>query len=359
MEEHSMSAVNIGVIGYGYWGPNLVRNVAELPGGNLVAVSDMREDRLKQVKTMYPSVAVTTNYQDLFAVGLDAVIIATPPHTHFAVAKDCMEHGLHCLVEKPITLNSQDAEALVKIAEERGLALMVGNTFEYNSAVEMLKQMVDSGDLGEVFYINAVRTNLGLFSTKLNVMWDLAPHDLSILLYLLGKEPHSVAANGRSSIYKGVEDIVYLNMKFENDVLGHVHVSWLDPQKVRQITVVGSKKMAVYDDMEPLEKIKVYDKGVETPPYTSTYAEFQFSYRHGNVVIPYIKFAEPLRVECQHFIDSIRNKTRPKSDGVVGLRIVRVLEAAEWSLRNNGQARDIEPFESLGATLPAANGKHI
>lgn len=359
-----MSNVNIGVIGCGYWGPNLIRNIAELPSGNLVAVADTRADRLKHIKTLYPFVQVTENYSDLFSMGIDAVIIATPPHTHFAIAQDCLNHGINVLVEKPLTLNSADGEALIKLAAEKNLVLMVGNTFEYNTAVEMLKQIVDSGELGEVFYVNAVRTNLGLFSTRHNVMWDLAPHDISIMLYLLGKEPTSVSAMGRSSIYKGVEDLVYMHMNFDNDIVGHVHVSWLDPQKVRRITVVGSKKMVVYDDIEPLEKIKIYDKGVDAPPYADTFAQFQFSYRYGNVVIPYIKFTEPLRVECQHFIDSITNKTRPRSDGVVGLRIVKVLEAGEWSLKNQSQLKNIEPT-SIELATPAlstvngnGNGKH-
>jgi predicted dehydrogenase len=357
-----MSQINIGVIGCGYWGPNLIRNIAELPVGNLVAVADTRPDRLKHIKTLYPFVQITENYQDMFSMGIDAVIIATPPHTHFAIATECMQHGINCLVEKPLTLNSADAEALIKMADERGLVLMVGNTFEYNSAVETLKQIVDSGELGEIFYIDAVRTNLGLFSTKLNVMWDLAPHDVSILLYLLGKDPVNVAANGRSSIYKGIEDLVYMHMNFDNEIVAHVHVSWLDPNKVRRITVVGSKKMAVYDDIEPLEKIKIYDKGVEAPPYADTFAQFQFSYRYGNVVIPYIKFTEPLRVECQHFIDSILNKTRPRSDGVVGLRIVKILEAADWSLKNQGSQKVLEPLDtSKLLKSPMAmtqNGKH-
>jgi predicted dehydrogenase len=358
-----MSHVNIGVIGCGYWGPNLIRNIAELPSGNLVAVADARPERLKHIKSLYPFVQITENYQDLFSMGIDAVIIATPPHTHYEIASDCLKHGINCLVEKPLTLNSADAEALIKLADERGLVLMVGNTFEYNSAVEMMKQIIDSGELGEVFYINAVRTNLGLFSTRHNVMWDLAPHDISIVLYLLGQDPLNVTAMGRSSIYKGVEDLVYMHMNFANDLIAHVHVSWLDPNKVRNITVVGSKKMAVYDDIEPLEKIKIYDKGVDAPPYADTFAQFQFSYRYGNVVIPYIKFTEPLRVECQHFIDSIVNKTTPRSDGVVGLRIVKILEAADWSLKNQGTRKDIEPtiaskLRNKADIISTANGKH-
>lgn len=334
--------IKVGVIGYGYWGPNLVRNFSEIPTATLVGVADKRTDRLQHLKNLNPNVAVTTDYHDLFKMGVDAVVVATPPATHYKIAKDCLEHGASVLVEKPLTLNSADAESLIEIARARDLRLMVGNTFEYNAAVLALKQMVDSGEMGDIYYINAVRTNLGLFQTSLNVMWDLAPHDLSILLYILGKTPKYVSATGRASIAKGIQDIVYVSMEFEDSLLAHVHVSWLDPRKVRQITIVGSKQMALYDDIEPLEKIKVYDKGVEAPPYSDTFADFQFSYRYGDVRIPYIKFTEPLRVECQHFVDSIINRTTPRSSGEVGLRIVRVLEAAQKSLERNGDRVAVE-----------------
>jgi predicted dehydrogenase len=305
-------------------------------------VADKRTDRLQHLKNLNPNIAVTTDYHDLFNMGVDAVVVATPPATHYKIAKDCLDHGLHVLVEKPLTLNGPDAEGLIEAARARDLRLMVGNTFEYNAAVLALKNMIDSGDLGDIFYINAVRTNLGLFQTNINVMWDLAPHDISILLYLLGKTPKYVSATGRASIAKGIQDIVYVSMEFDDDLLAHVHVSWLDPRKVRQITVVGSKQMALYDDVEPLEKIKIYDKGVDAPPYSDTFADFQFSYRYGDVRVPYIKFTEPLRVECQHFVDSIINHTEPRSNGEVGLKIVRVLEAAQKSLEHHGQRMPVE-----------------
>jgi predicted dehydrogenase len=338
-----MEKVRIGIVGAGYWGPNLIRNFSMLPTAEVVAVADTKPDRLQNITCLYPHVEVTSNYRNFFSMGLDAVVVATPPATHFRIAYDCLEHDLNLLVEKPLTLMSADAEELIELAEERNRVLMVGNTFEYNSAVQSLHNLIHTGELGEIYYIDAVRTNLGLFQPHVNAMWDLAPHDISILLYLLGKDPLSVSANGKPSIFKNIHDVVYLHLKFPDNVLAHVHVSWLNPCKVRRITVVGSKKMAVYDDVENLEKIKIYDKGVDAPPYTESYGDFQCNYRYGDVVTPYIQHVEPLRVECQHFIDCIVSRTQPRSDGWVGLRIVKVLEAASMSLQNDGEQRSISP----------------
>ena len=331
-----MAPIRVGVIGCGYWGPNLIRNFVELPSANLVGVADLREDRLAYIRSRYPGVTTTDDYRDLFAMSLEAVVVATPPATHFQIARVCLEHDLHALVEKPLTLSSEEALALIDLAQERGLTLMVGHTFEYNAAVRALKELIDSGELGTIQYVDAVRVNLGLFQRDLNVVWDLAPHDISILLYLLESDPVLISAQGADCIFKGKHDIVYLNLEFANKVLAHVHISWLDPCKVRKITVVGSQKMVVYDDVENLEKIRIYDKGVEAPPYTDTYGDFQCSYRYGDVVIPNIRFVEPLRVECQHFIKCITDGSRPQSCGRTGLKVVRVLEAAERSLYYGG-----------------------
>ncbi len=338
-----MSKTRIGVIGYGYWGPNLFRNFVELPECDVVALADRDMDRLAQVERLYPQVARTTDYRDLFTMGIDAVSIATPPVTHFQIARDCLLHGLHVLVEKPLTLSSEDAQALITIANERGLVLMVGHTFEYNPAVRALKEIIDSGELGQVFTIDAVRVNLGLFQAHLNVLWDLAPHDLSILRYLLGHDPTSVRATGADCIVKGVHDVVYLALTFPDNVLAHVHISWLHPSKVRQITVVGSRRMAVYDDVETLEKIRIYDKGVEVPHRTDTFGDFQCSYRYGDVTIPNIRLAEPLKLECSHFLECIRTGATPQSDGRAGLSVVRALEVADKSLHNNGSVELIQP----------------
>jgi len=331
-----MDRIKVGVIGCGYWGPNLIRNFVELPGSEVVTVVDLREDRLAHIKSRYPKVTITKDYRDLFNMPLDAVTVATPPSTHFRIARDCLKHGRHVLVEKPLSLDSRHAEELIETAQARGLTLMVGHTFEYNPAVRALKRIIESGDLGQVYYLDAVRVNLGLFQPDLDVLWDLAPHDLSILRYILGRDPISVRAQGAANIFRGKHDVVYLTLQFPDDILAHVHVSWLDPRKVRRITVVGSHKMVVYDDVEPLEKIRVYDKGVEAPPYTDTFGDFQCSYRYGDVVIPNIRFVEPLRLECQHFVECIANRTKPQSCGRVGMEVVKVLEAAERSLQNGG-----------------------
>jgi predicted dehydrogenase len=330
-------SVRVGVIGYGYWGPNLVRNLAELPSAQLVVVADMKQERLDRVKGMYPRLEVTQNYKDLFEMGLDAVVVATPPATHYSIARECLEHGLNVLVEKPLTIRTEDSASLVDIAAQRGLKLMVGNTFEYNSAVLKLRDLVASGELGDIYYVDAVRTNLGLFQPNVNAMWDLAPHDISILLCILGMHPTHVSAIGNASVFRHIHDLVHMHMRFANNISAHIQVSWLSPEKVRKITVVGSKKMVVYDDMETVEKIKIYDKGVDAPPYTETFSEFQCSYRSGDVVIPHISFVEPLRAEVSHFVESIVNNSTPRSDGVVGMKIVSILETASESLKSGGE----------------------
>jgi predicted dehydrogenase len=219
---------------------------------------------------------------------------------------------------------------------------MVGHTFEFNSAVHALKELIDSGELGQIYYVDAARLNLGLFQRGLNVLWDLAPHDISILLYLLNREPVSVSAQGMPFVFKEIHDVVYMNLVFPDQVLAHVHVSWLDPCKVRRITVVGSKKMVVYNDVEALEKIKIYDKGVDSPAYPNSFGDFQCSYRYGDVRIPNIRFVEPLRMECQHFLDSIGNHSIPNTCGEDGLRVVRVLEAAQRSLMDGAHQEPIQ-----------------
>jgi predicted dehydrogenase len=348
-----MDHINLGVIGCGYWGPNLLRNFVEIPTSDVVVAADLQAERLAHIKSRYPKVSATKDYRDFFAMQLDAAVVATPPATHFQIVRDCLQHDLHVLVEKPITLKSEHAEELVEIADKRGLTLMVGHTFEYNPAVQALKEIVESGDLGKIYYIDMVRVNLGLFQSDLNVLWDLAPHDISILQYILGHAPISVSAQGAACIFEGKHDIIYLHLGFPDEVLAHIHMSWLDPCKVRRTTIVGSRKMAVYDDVETLEKIRIYDRGVETPPYTDTFGEFQCSYRYGDVVIPHIHFVEPLRIECQHFIECILNQIEPQSSGRVGLKVVEVLEAAERSLQNGGEQEMISRGEERAHERPS------
>lgn len=333
-----MNKLKIGVIGCGYWGPNLIRNFIEIPTATMVAVADLDEQRLNHIRACYPQIPhVTRDHRDLFQADLDAVVISTPPQTHFALAKECLQHGLHVLVEKPLTTTSEDARKLIKLAKKQKRLLMVGHTFEYNPAVHALKEMIVSGELGDIHYIDAVRASLGLFHPTLNVIWDLAPHDISILIHLLGQKPTSVSTQGVAYIQKDVEDIAYMTLMFPNNVLSHIRLSWLDPCKTRRITVIGSKKMAVYDDVESHEKIKVYDKRVKAIRRTDTYGEFQFAYHYGSVVSPYIHLQEPLRVECQHFLDCILQDKTPLTNGYNGLRVVEIIEAAQQSLKNQGE----------------------
>ena len=335
-----MEQTKVGVIGYGYWGPNLARNFYEIPTSELVAVADQKKGQLDRAQAKYPNITLTKDYREIFGLGLDAVVVSTPPKTHYPIAKECLLNNLHVLVEKPLTLNSRDAEELIHLAEEKSLTLMVGHTFEYNSAVQQMKHYIKNDGLGDLYYIDTARLNLGLFQRDTNVIWDLATHDISILLYLLEQNPISVSAQGMACVSNGTLDVVYLNLIFPNNLMAYVHVSWLDPCKVRRVTVVGSKKMAVYNDLESEGKIKLYDKGVDPPAYTDSFGEFQYSYRSGDITIPNFRFVEPLRTECQHFLDCIENRTEPVSSGRSGFRVIKILEAAERSIAN-GSAQEV------------------
>ena len=337
-----MNKIKVGVIGFGYWGPNLTRNFHEIPVCDLLAIADSKADSLERAQLLYPDVAMVRDYKELFKMGLDAVVISTPPATHYSIAKDCLEHGLHVLVEKPLTLNSNHARELIDLAHSKGLTLMVGHTFVYNSAVVALKEYIDSGELGDIYYIDTARLNLGLFQRESNVLWDLAPHDISILLYLLGERPISVGARGMPCVFEDIFDVAYMSLVFPNRVPAYIHVSWLDPCKIRRITVVGSKKMIVYNDVENEQKLKIYDKGVESPDYTDGFGEFQLNYRSGDIIIPKIRMVEPLRQECQHFLDCISNNSQPRSNGEDGLSVVKILEVAQHSMSNGSSQETLQ-----------------
>jgi predicted dehydrogenase len=339
--ERRIGETRVGVIGCGYWGPNLIRNFNESPKSKLVAVADLRQERLDRIQTSYPKVSTFTDYHELFYQDLDAIVIATPPATHYSIATEVLENGMHAFIEKPMTLQSGHARELIDLAQRLDLVLMVGHAFEYNVAVQKLKALIDSGEIGAIRYIDSARLNLGLYQNGTNVLWDLAPHDISILCYILGMEPLSVTAQGARCISKNICDVVYMNLMFPENILAHIHVSWLDPYKVRRVTVVGSKKMAIFNDVES-DKIKIIDKGVNTPAETNTFAEFQYSYRNGDVLMPYLRMEEPLRVETEHFIDCINNHSVPRSNGEDGLRVVRVLEAAQRSLENCSQQEMVD-----------------
>jgi predicted dehydrogenase len=337
-----MNTIKVGVIGYGYWAPNLVRNFYEITSSELIAIADIDKASLERARAKYPYVTLTTDYQDLFDLDLDAVIVSTPPATHYPIAKNCLEHNLAVLIEKPMTLNSQDAQNLIDLAENKSLILMVGHTFKYNSSVQAMKNIIKSGELGDIYYIDIARLNLGLFQGDTNVLWDLAPHDISILLYLLEQNPISVSTQGMRCVFNGVHDVAYVNLIFPNNIPAIIHVSWLDPCKVRRVTVVGSKKMLVFNDVEVQEKIKIYDKGVTKPDYTNGFNQFQCSYRYGDIIIPNVRVTEPLRQECEHFVNCVINHTEPLSGGREGLQVVKILEAAELSMHDGSSHEAIQ-----------------
>ncbi len=348
-----MNKIRVGVVGCGYWGPNLIRNFNEMGDAELVGVSDLQESRLEHIKGRFPQIQMATqDYCELLDQDLDAVVVATPPPFHFKIAQEALEKGVNVMVEKPITLNSEDAMELIKLADKKDRILMVGHTFLYNPAVRALKAYIDNGEIGDVQYIDAVRASLGLFQNGLNVIWDLAPHDISILLYLLGSNPDEVSAQGEDCIQAGVEDVAYITLKFPGNVLAHIHASWLDPLKTRRFTVVGSKKMMLYDDIESQEKIRIYDKGVQAIRRTDTYGEWQFSYHYGDIVTPYLRMEEPLRVECAHFLECIREHRQPLTDGWNGLNVVRVIEAAQRSLENGGVFEKVGDMEEMETPTP-------
>ena len=331
---HSPRRLKVGVIGYGYWGPKLLRNFQSLKTTEVSMVADLNPKLLSDAQQYYRELETTQDHRALLASDVDAVVIATPVSTHYKLASEALAAGKHVLVEKPLTRTSAEGRRLVEMAEERGLTLMVGHTFEYNPAVEMLRSLIASGEIGKVHYVATTRTNLGLFQKDINVLWDLAPHDLSILLYILGQRPVSVTASGAACVQPGIQDVARMTVDFADGVQAHVHVSWLDPCKVRRVTVVGTKKMVVFDDVEAQEKIKIYDKGVDVPERTADFGEFQLSYRYGGITIPRVALQEPLALECAHFADCILEKKTPRSSGQVGVNVVRVLECADVSLQN-------------------------
>ncbi len=329
--------LNIAVAGCGYWGPNLIRNFFAQPGCRVKQVCDTDESRLVHMKKLYPSVVTTKEFEDLVNdKELDAVVVATPVRLHYEFAKKGLLAGKHAFIEKPMGTSSAECSELVALASKKNLTLMVGHTFIYSTPVRRIKEIIDSGEIGEVQYISSRRLNLGLFQKDINVTWDLAPHDISIILYLIGRQPVSVNCQGKAHVNMCIEDVTNMSLNFDNGGFAIIHSSWLDPNKVREMIIVGSKKMIVYNDNEPLEKIKIYDKRVEAPPHYDTYAEFHYSYHYGDAYIPHLKQVEPLKVETQHFLDCIRKGETPETSGLDGLRVVQILEAASRSLKNDG-----------------------
>jgi predicted dehydrogenase len=335
----STTTTTIAVIGCGYWGPNLIRNFRSLPDCRLKTMCDLNQQRLKHLHQLYPEVQGTTDYDSVLAdPEVNAVAIATAVRFHFPMAKASLLAGKHTFIEKPMAASVAECEELIEIARRQGLTLMVGHTFLYSPAVRKLKEIVRSGDIGEVRYISARRLNLGLYQKDINVAWDLAPHDISIILYVMEQLPISVNCQGSAHVTPKVEDVTTMWLTFRENCSAIIQSSWLDPRKVREMTIVGSRRMIVYDDVAQLEKLKVFDMRVETPPHYDTFADFHYAYHYGDIYVPYLKQEEPLKIECQHFLDCIHRRATPLSNGQQGLELVRILEASSQSIREAGAA---------------------
>jgi predicted dehydrogenase len=340
--------VNIAQLGAGYWGPNLIRNFIQVDGVNEFTVCDLNSDRLDKMKQLYSGIKVTQSPDHILNnPNIDAVIIAIPAPLHYNFAKKALLARKHLLVEKPLAMTSQQAKELMDLAKEKGCVLMVGHTFLYNAAVHKAKQYIDNGDLGKIYYILSQRLNLGRVRQDINALWNLAPHDISIILYWLGEKPSAISARGLTFLQDGIEDVVFMDMEFPSGRAAHVHVSWLDPSKTRKIVIVGSKKMLVYDDVSSDAKIMIYDKGIDKKriirnlPDIESYGHFQIMPRSGDIYIPKIDFKEPLRQECQHFIDCIQNGTPPLTDGQNGFDVVSILENAQQHLNEGVKKIDL------------------
>ena len=349
--------IRIAMIGVGYWGPNLIRNFSELDDAQVVACSDLSEDRLKKIAKRYPGVKCTTNYQELLENSeIDAVVIATPVSTHYPIAKAALDRHKHVMIEKPLADSAEHALALVELARRVHCILMVDHTFIYTSAVRKIRELIDSSDLGEVLYFDSVRVNLGLFQKDINVIWDLAPHDLSIMDYLLRAEPVAISAMGASHAGNGIANIAYMTLRFPNNLIAHFHVNWLAPVKIRQTLLGCSKKMVVYDDVEPTDKIRVYDKGIVINGSPEKRYQTLVGYRTGDVLIPKIDTTEALLRVAQEFTNSIKENRAPLTDGVAGYRVVRLLEAAQKSLEANGAEvllTDLKAAEAAASAMAA------
>jgi predicted dehydrogenase len=352
--------IKLGVAGCGYWGPNLIRNFRALTDCNLKMMCDLSTARLKHLQSLYPEVESETDYVHMLnGVDLDAVVIATNVKNHFPMARAALLAGKHTFIEKPMAGSVEHCEELVDIAKKKGLVLMAGHTFLYSPVVRKIKELIDKGDIGEIRYICARRLNLGLFQKDINVAWDLAPHDLSIIMSIMGEQPVTVNCRGSAHITPGIEDVTTMCLTFANQRSAIIHSSWLDPRKVREMTIVGSKRMIVYDDLAPLEKIRVFDTRVERPPHYDTFGEFQYAYHYGDMYAPYIKQEEPLKTECQHFLDCINNGGTPVSCGRRGTELVRILEASSESLRLGGAAVELTPAQNRRASKAPPAGRAV
>lgn len=335
--------IKVGIIGCGYWGPNLLRNFQEVPETQVKWVADLRKERLDFIKKRFPFLLITKDYRKILSdPEVSAVAVATPINSHFKIARDALRAGKHILVEKPMTRTVKEAQKLINSAKAAKRLLMVSHTYEYTGAVKKIKEIVDRGELGKIYFIESSRLGWELFPKGVNVVWDLAPHDLSIILSLLGKMPKSVIAAGEEHINQGVENTVYAILRFPKKIISQIHVSWLTPVKLRRFVIGGSKKSIVFDDVEPVEKVKIYDADLASVQTPDSLLKRQLTYRTGDIQVPLLDTTEPLKNECQHFIDCLLKKKKPISDGHSGLRVIKVLEAIDKSIKKGGREVKIE-----------------
>jgi predicted dehydrogenase len=338
------SRVGIGVVGYGYWGPNLVRNFVNNPSARLVAIADLDPGKLAACARLYPGVATTGHYDDLLKnPNIDAIAIATPVRTHYELALAALRAGKHVLVEKPLAQSADLVRHLIDEADRRDLTLMVDHTFLYTPAVQKIRELVKKDELGDVYYYDSTRSSLGLFQSDVNVIWDLAVHDISIIQYILNQNPVAVSATGSCHVAGSPENMAHITLFFEGSCVAHVSVNWLSPIKVRQTFIGGSKKMIVYDDLEPTEKIKVYDKGITLDGLSEDAHQFRIGYRAGDMWAPNISTKEALQTEIEHFIDCVRNGSQPTSSAASGLQVIEILEAASRSIAEQGKPVQLKP----------------
>jgi predicted dehydrogenase len=331
--------ITVGVIGYGYWGPNLLRNFAEQPGCRVGHVSDLRPDRLADAARRCPGATVSTDYREVLAdPAVDGVAIATPVSTHFAIGMAALRAGKHVLIEKPLAATAEDAMRLVEEADRRGLVLLVDHTFVYTPAVQRIRDLAESGEIGDLYYYDSVRINLGLFQRDVNVLWDLAVHDLSIMDYVVRRQPLAVSATGLAHVPGTPENIAYMTMFFDGSFIAHVHANWLSPVKVRRTLLAGSRRMILFDDLEASDKVKVYDRGISLDPSSpADVYQMLIGYRAGDMWSPQLEVREALHAEAAHFLDCVERRAVPRTGGLAGVRVVRLLEAATESMANHGR----------------------
>lgn len=338
--------INLGVIGCGHWGPNFIRNFSQISYANVCEVSDLNIKRLKHIKELYPAIRISQDYRKMLEDDkLDAVVVSTQAVTHYRIVKECLNKNKHVLVEKPLAIRINEAKELVNLARTKKRLLMVGHTFLYNPAVNKIKELIKKGDLGGIYYLYSTRTNLGPLRSDISAMWDLAPHDISIFSYLLNSQPCQVSARGGVYLQKGLEDVAFITLDYPNKIVAHIHASWFDPRKIRTITVVGDQKMVVFNDLNNTEPIRIYDKRVMKKKYRydyDTFEEFKMIIQEGEVAVPKIKMTEPLKNECCHFLECLREEKRPLSNGTEGIKVVKVLNAIDKSLKSNGKIVKVE-----------------